>query len=174
MRNTYRPSRWLALVPVLVLVAGSCDGQAFEAGPLGAVEVAPGEDIQIRSIAVLTGLGELGAPDQRGVALALAGYGPIKGHNVSMGVGLDSLCTAEGGRAAADTVTGDPRVVGAIGTSCSVAAAEASPILAALNRELLVWERTYNTVRPHQALGYLTPAQAVAQWQTQRKEPECH
>ena len=25
--------------------------------------------------------------------------------------------------------------------------------------ELLAWERTYNTVRPHQALGYLTPAE---------------
>ena len=46
-----------------------------------------------------------------------------------MGAGLDSLCTAEGGRAAADTVTGDPRVVGVIGTSCSVATAAASPVL---------------------------------------------
>ena len=46
-----------------------------------------------------------------------------------MGAGLDSLCTAEGGRAAAETVVGDPRVVGVVGTSCSVAAAAASPIL---------------------------------------------
>ena len=81
------------------------------------------------SMHVLTGLGDLGAPSQRGVALALAGYGPIKGHDVEMGAGLDSLCTEEGGRAAADTVTGDPRVVGVIGTSCSVAATAASPIL---------------------------------------------
>lgn len=28
-----------------------------------------------------------------------------------------------------------------------------------LNRELLAWEQTYNTIRPHQALGYLTPLQ---------------
>lgn len=27
---------------------------------------------------------------------------------------------------------------------------------------LLAWERTYNTVRPHQALGYLTPAEYLA------------
>src|SRR5438552_358592 len=27
----------------------------------------------------------------------------------------------------------------------------------ALNRALLSWERTYNTIRPHQSLGYLTP-----------------
>ena len=30
--------------------------------------------------------------------------------------------------------------------------------IAALNRELLAWEHTYNTVRPREALGYLTPA----------------
>lgn len=29
--------------------------------------------------------------------------------------------------------------------------------LAELRQELLEWEQTYNTVRPHQALGYLTP-----------------
>ena len=98
-------------------------------GYLGAVEVARGEAIQIRSMHVLTGLGDLGAPSQRGVAMALADYGPIKGHGVSMGAGLDSLCTEEGGRAAADAVIGDPRVVGVIGTSCSVAATAASPIL---------------------------------------------
>ena len=31
--------------------------------------------------------------------------------------------------------------------------------VAAVNREARAWERTYNTVRPHQALGYLTPLQ---------------
>ena len=46
-----------------------------------------------------------------------------------MGAGLDSLCTEEGGRAAAEAVTGGSRVVGVIGTACSVAATAASPIL---------------------------------------------
>ena len=121
----------LFLLAAALLSAGavSCRGQDFEAGLLGAVEVARGEAIQIRSMQVLTGLGDLGAPSQRGVALALADYGPIKGHDVSMGAGLDSLCTEEGGLAAADAVTGDPRVVGVIGTSCSIAATGASPIL---------------------------------------------
>jgi len=31
--------------------------------------------------------------------------------------------------------------------------------VAALNRQLLAWEEVYNTVRPHQALGYRTPKQ---------------
>jgi transposase InsO family protein len=32
----------------------------------------------------------------------------------------------------------------------------------ALGPALLEWERTYNTIRPHQALGYLTPAEYLA------------
>ena len=39
-----------------------------------------------------------------------------------------------------------------------------------LNRELRHWERIYNTVRPHQALGYLTPQQFLRQNSSQRKE----
>jgi putative transposase len=39
-----------------------------------------------------------------------------------------------------------------------------------LNRELRHWEKIYNTVRPHQALGYLTPLQFLRQTSSQRKE----
>lgn len=39
-----------------------------------------------------------------------------------------------------------------------------------LNRELRQWERIYNTVRPHQVLGYLTPQQFLRQTSSQRKE----
>ena len=121
--------RCLGLLSTLALVAVSCGGGDSDSGPTGVVEVASGDAIQIRSMHVLTSLGALGVPSHRGVELAVADYGPIKGHDVSLGAGLDSLCTAEGGRAAANTVTGDPRVVGVIGTSCSVAASAASPIL---------------------------------------------
>jgi len=40
--------------------------------------------------------------------------------------------------------------------------------------ELLEWERIYNTVRPHQALGYLTPQQFLEQYQQKRREVKCH
>ena len=40
-----------------------------------------------------------------------------------------------------------------------------------LNRELEAWERTYNTVRSHQALGYLTPQQFLAQTPIPQKGP---
>ena len=39
-----------------------------------------------------------------------------------------------------------------------------------LNRELRQWENIYNTVRPHQSLGYLTPHQFVLQFSSSRKE----
>lgn len=42
--------------------------------------------------------------------------------------------------------------------------------LKTLNRELRHWERIYNTVRPHQSLGYLTPHQFLSQFSSQRKE----
>jgi len=35
--------------------------------------------------------------------------------------------------------------------------------LAQLRAQLLEWERTYNTVRPHLALGYLTPLERLSQ-----------
>lgn len=35
--------------------------------------------------------------------------------------------------------------------------------LAQIRQELLQWETTYNTVRPHQALGYLTPLKFLQQ-----------
>ncbi len=119
---------WVGLLAVLIL-AGACVPVDYETPALGTVVVGGGEEIQIRALGALTRAGELGVPNQRGVGLAVADYGPIKGHDVSMGAGLDSLCSAEGGAAAARTVLGDPRVVGVIGTSCSVAAAAAAPIL---------------------------------------------
>jgi transposase InsO family protein len=33
-----------------------------------------------------------------------------------------------------------------------------------LNRQLRHWEHTYNYVRPHQSLAYLTPQEFVARW----------
>lgn len=38
----------------------------------------------------------------------------------------------------------------------------ADPDLASLQAELHTWETVYNTIRPHQALGHLTPAEYLA------------
>ncbi|MXY95499.1 MAG: ABC transporter substrate-binding protein [Caldilineaceae bacterium SB0670_bin_27] len=114
---------------ITLLFSGACIPRDMVGSPLGTVVVGPGEDIQIRTAFVLSSIGQLGSSTQRAVVLALEDYGPVKGHKVTMGAGLDSLCTPEGGTAAAQTVVGDRRVVGVIGTSCSAAAVKASPIL---------------------------------------------
>jgi putative transposase len=41
----------------------------------------------------------------------------------------------------------------------------AEPTVADLGAELRLWEAIYNEIRPHQALGYLTPRQFVEAWQ---------
>jgi putative transposase len=41
-----------------------------------------------------------------------------------------------------------------------------------LRGKLLEWESTYNTIRPHQALGYLTPLKFLQQ--LKNKEVKCH
>src|SRR6266478_4001326 len=46
--------------------------------------------------------------------------------------------------------------------------------LEALNQQLRSWENTYNCVRPHQALGYLTPQEFLLQWKCKSKKAKCH
>ena len=43
-----------------------------------------------------------------------------------------------------------------------------------LNQALLEWEKVYNTIRPHQSLGYLTPWQFLEQYQQKQEEVMCH
>jgi len=52
---------------------------------------------------------------------------------------------------------------------------ESSFELAELRSELVRWEETYNKIRPHQSLGYLTPYEFIEQWQQKsRREVMCH
>lgn len=44
--------------------------------------------------------------------------------------------------------------------------------IAELNQALLEWENVYNTVRPHQALGYLTPEQFLKLHQQNKRKEE--
>jgi branched-chain amino acid transport system substrate-binding protein len=94
------------------------------------VVVEAGESIQIRSLQAITGdVAFLGIPNQRGVELAIEDYGAIEGFEVDMGAGLDDLCSADGGQAAAQIIVADTQVVGVIGTSCSGAATAAAPLI---------------------------------------------
>jgi transposase InsO family protein len=52
---------------------------------------------------------------------------------------------------------------------------ESSFDITELRAQLLEWEQTYNAIRPHQSLGYLTPLKSLEEWkENQRKEVGCH
>lgn len=122
------PSTTVASSPTTTAAAPSSPEPV--AGPLGAVEVGPGEAIHIRSLEDLSGVGmSRGVQNRNGAALAVAHYGPIMGRTVQLGEPLDETCTPEGGRAAAQRIAADRRVAGVIGTTCSAAATGAAPVL---------------------------------------------
>ena len=145
-----RISQLLAVLLALSLLAAACggsdstasgndsdstdnsgDGEHLGDGSLGVVTIKAGEAVQIRSLNAITGdVAFLGVPNQRGVEQAIADYGQVNGFDVSMGTGLDDLCSADGGQAAAQTIVADEQVLGVIGTSCSGAATAAAPLIA--------------------------------------------
>ncbi|MCP4963521.1 MAG: ABC transporter substrate-binding protein [Actinomycetia bacterium] len=112
-------------------------------GSLGEVRVEAGSEVQIRSLNAITGdVAFLGIPNQRGVEFAIEDYGQIKGFGISMGTGLDDLCSADGGQAAAQTIVADEQVIGVIGTSCSGAATAAAPLISEANMVMISGSNT--------------------------------
>ncbi len=127
----------LALVGLAIFVAVGC---AVTPAPsatemmecddsIRCVEVEEGELINIASMIVSSGPTAFFGEDQMGaIEIAVADYGPIHGHEVSL-QHEDSLCNAEGGQTAAQKVASDPTMVGVLGTACSSAATAALPII---------------------------------------------
>ena len=58
------------------------------------------------------------------------------------------------------------------GLTCS--ASTVGKIFNRLKDELLEWEGVYNTVRPHQALSYVTPLKFLEQWKECLERRMCH
>ncbi|MDE0538744.1 MAG: branched-chain amino acid ABC transporter substrate-binding protein [Rhodospirillales bacterium] len=114
----------------IALAAALACGSAYAAGAPGKVEIGRGEPIQIRALLSGSVVADISPVIEAAVELAIEDFGPIHGHPVSVRT-LDEKCSGEGGRAAAEAVVGDANVVGVIGTLCSGAAVEASPILGA-------------------------------------------
>ena len=115
------------------LLATACADEPRDSlgdGSLGTVEVARGEAVQVRS--VYTNGGDLtlfGNSAERAIVFAVEDYGRIHGFAVNLGVGLDDMCSAEGGMITGSLVVAEGDVVGVVGTNCSVAAAHASPLI---------------------------------------------
>ena len=144
---------------VLFVVLGSaaCSGGADTAhapepdhlggGSLGTVEVPAGDAVQIRSLNTITGdVAYLGIPNQRGVELALADFGPVHGFDVDLGTRYDDLCSADGAQAAAQTIVADEDVIGVIGPTCSSAAVAAAPLVTSAGMVLIAPSNTSPTL----------------------------
>lgn len=95
--------------------------------PLGCVEIAPGEPLQLGVLQAISGaVAPLGQAQIRGLELAMDTRGnTVLGHPVSLQV-EDTGCTPEGGANAALKVIADPQTIAIFGTTCSGAAATAS------------------------------------------------
>ena len=116
-------------------------------GSLGVVEVPSGAAVQIRSLNTITGdVAYLGVPNQRGVELAVADFGPVRGFDVDLGTRYDDLCSADGAQAAAQMIVADEDVVGVIGPSCSTAAVAAAPLVTAAGMVLIAPSNTSPTL----------------------------
>lgn len=125
--------RILLLLTVLGMVLGLgaptlADSHCMD--ELGCVEVGPDDPIVIAAMLSLSGATSFYGEDSLGgIELAIAGRdGMLMGRDIIV-VEEDSLCSAEGGQAAAQRVAADESIVGIIGTTCSGAAQGAMPIV---------------------------------------------
>ena len=124
----------LAALAVFGVLGAACSegavGEHLGDGSLGVVEVERGEAIQIRSVYTNPGdIALLGNSAEKAIVLAVEDYGPIRGFDVDLGVGLDDMCSPEGGMITGSLVIAEGNVLGVIGANCSAAAAEAAPLI---------------------------------------------
>ena len=128
--------RILAAALGVCLALGACGGGETQSDSI--VEVAKGEAVQARAMFSFTGASSQGETLRRAVDLAVEDFsGGIHGYEVAFGETLDSGCSTESGGDAARQVAADARVAGVIGTTCSVAAVGASPILSAAGLSMI-------------------------------------
>ena len=139
MAPNIRRGSGLALALVLAAVVAACSSGGADPDT---VVIEPGEPVQIRSLFSHTGASSLGESLRYGVELAVKDFYRVHGHEIELGAPIDSMCSPEGGRAGAEQVIADPRVLGVVGTSCSAAAVAAAPLL---NEALVVMISPSNT-----------------------------
>ncbi len=117
--------RQLHIVLLTVLLTASARADA----PGGVVQVGSGEAVQIRSLMAPSVVPSITRWLQYATEMAVRDFGSIYGHRIELGGPIDTRCSPEGGRAGAEQVIAEPRVLGVIGTLCSGSAVGASPLL---------------------------------------------
>jgi serine/threonine protein kinase/ABC-type branched-subunit amino acid transport system substrate-binding protein len=97
---------------------------------IGCLEIGPDEPIRLAFMLATSGPVDFVGNDQlRGIELALEDAGSqIFGHAIEL-VGEDSLCSSEGGEAAAQSIVSDSQILGIIGPTCSSAGKTALPLI---------------------------------------------
>jgi branched-chain amino acid transport system substrate-binding protein len=137
----------LSLILVFGLMACTPGEAALECtDDLGCVEVGPGEAINIAYMLTISGpTAFLGEDSRGGIEIAIDDYGDLLGHSINL-IGEDSMCSAEGGQAAAQRVAANDTILGAIGTSCSSAGEAALPIISGANMVMISPSNTAPTL----------------------------
>ena len=126
LRSLFLIRQGVALAFMVFATAAFSDG--FKSGPLGAVEIKRGQPIEIRALLSDTVVPSVSTVIRTAIEIAIKDFGSIHGRQVFIET-LDEMCSGEGGRAAAEAVVANAQVVGVIGTLCSGAAVEASPVI---------------------------------------------
>lgn len=134
----------------------------LRADPLGTVEIAAGDPVELAAMFVLSGPNEsLGVDSRDGVELAIDAFGEFMGHPIEL-TAEDSQCSAEGGQLAANRVAANENIIGVIGTSCSSAAEPAIPIIGDAGMVMISPSNTAPGLtaedRPESFAGYLRTA----------------
>lgn len=135
MRSVTKKFYVLLLVGLLAGLVLGCDDDDVteppEFGELGGVEVGAGEAVHIRTLLdhIDWANGDVGDASRNATEIAVRDFGDIHGHEVALGIQVNSGCSSEGGETGAQQIVADSRVVGVIGTSCSGAGAAASALL---------------------------------------------
>ena len=109
MRRLYLIRQGLALAFMVFATAAFSDG--FKSGPLGAVEIKPGQPIEIRALLSDTVVPSVSTVIRTAIEIAIKDFGSIHGRQVFIET-LDEMCSGEGGRAAAEAVVADAQVNG--------------------------------------------------------------
>ena len=138
-----RPTFLFALFSLFAVYAIPVYGDEHCDDPLGCVEVGPDDPIAVGAMLVVSGaVSYLGEDSLGGIELAILHRdGALLGREIELVV-EDSLCSAEGGQAAAQRLSADESVVGVIGTNCSSAAQGAMPIISSAGMVMIAPSNT--------------------------------
>jgi len=115
--------------------------------PWGVVKISPGDSIVLGVAADLSGVArDIGQDQFDAIQLAVSDYGQIAGFPIEI-INVDSTCSPEGGKAAADELMKTENLAAIVGTTCS----------SALREAMWIWDQAHIVfISPSASLGELS------------------